>query len=109
MNITAFAAAVANTNASAGIGAFNFFNYNKNTSNNIPINSDINNIKRIMCTHNNNNFENKSISSNDLKESINLHQIGTNLSDLSVCWHKMNADSCKNCNETLYKGKYLIT
>lgn len=33
------------------------------------------------------------------------HQIGTNLADLSVCWHKMeNVEACKKCGRPFYNA-----
>jgi hypothetical protein len=52
----------------------------------------------------NNNNNNKNLK-NGL--TLNTHQIGTNLSELSVCWHKMSAsDVCENCGEPFYEGNY---
>lgn len=91
-NITALAAAVAasaNTNASAGIGTSNHFN---KTTNNNAFNIHH---KRVNCINN-------SLDKNSDNSQI-VHQIGTNLVNLTVCWHKMN-DNCSKCNEPIYKG-----
>ena len=66
-----------------------------------------------MCIHNifSNNYNNIHNNNNKNDESIdsfNIHQIGTNLADLSVCWHKMSlSDQCGKCGLPFYKG-YLI-
>jgi hypothetical protein len=66
---------------------------NASTNNNIIINSNESN-------HNNNiNIKNGL--------TLNTHQIGTNLSELSVCWHKMSSsDDCEKCGEPFYEGNY---
>lgn len=34
-----------------------------------------------------------------------VHQIGTNLADLSVCWHKLSSpDACGRCGQPFYDG-----
>ena len=91
-NITAFAASVAATNASAGISTFNIFNMNKNASNIEK--------RKIMCIHN-------MYSNENIQKQNSIHQIGTNLADLAVCWHKMN-ENCKKCKGVIYDGKLKI-
>lgn len=107
-NLTALAAAVAasaNTNASAGIGALNLFNHNKNNNNNSS-NCNSSAATKLNAsttlTSNLNEFNKRIICINKTSE-ITLHQIGTNLVDLTVCWHKMN-DNCNKCNEPIYKA-----
>ena len=56
---------------------------------------------------NSNEFNNNN--NNNLKNglTLNKHQIGTNLSELSVCWHKMSSsDVCEKCGEPFYEGNY---
>lgn len=46
--------------------------------------------------------------SSSILDSKLSHQIGTNLTDLSVCWHKMeNFEACRKCGKTLYDGTYI--
>ncbi len=95
--ITSIAAALvakAGTNASAGIGA-NLSDKQESTR------------KRITsCTTNSSNSLTAKNSESDQIEATNSckHQIGTNLSELSVCWHKMTwPDNCNRCGEPFYR------
>lgn len=88
--ITSIAAALvakAGTNASAGIGI-------KAT---LP-DTSIDTKKRLT------NCMNNSLAAEEVNEQIQ-HQIGTNLADLSVCWHKTTwPEHCIKCGEPFYKA-----
>lgn len=85
--ITSIAAALvakAGTNASAGIGIKTLTDSS----------SSIDGRKKVTSCMN----------SSLVNEEIQ-HQIGTNLADLSVCWHKMTwPEHCTKCNEPFYKA-----
>ena len=88
-SFTAIAAAVssaANTNASTGI-----FNYNS------PKANEKSNL--IATTK-------KVLSHSDTPEcNPDSHQIGTNLAEQSVCWHRVSmSDNCQFCGHPYYEG-----
>ena len=91
-SFTAIAAAVtsaANANASAGI-----FNYNNNSK------SD----KTKITSSQNRKFQH--LEANECNG--DSHKIGTNLADLSVCWHRTSMpDNCQFCGHPFYEGKNL--
>ena len=105
-SIAAVVNAAANRNASEGI----LNNNNNNTH------SQTNN-KRFVCTHSHAN-ETSSLNDADLIKKLLIsndnnnnahHQIGTNLFDLTVCWHKVDmSDVCDNCGHPFYEGKHLL-
>ena len=105
-NLSALAAAVAasaNTNASAGIGVLNLFTHiNSSSNNNKSTDSHLSTTSSVSIDSNLNEFNKRIICINKNSE-ITLHQIGTNLVDLTVCWHKMN-DNCNKCNAVIYKA-----
>ena len=83
--IAAAVAAAANRNASAGIGI-----ERKSSSS--------------VCTHASNEFNDAENDSNQKQ-----HQIGTNLADLTVCWHRTNtSESCHKCGQPFYNANQLI-
>ena len=83
-SIAAVAAKAVNTKASAGIGASTVSK----------------NLERTVCMNN----------AMHCNESMNAcmetqHQIGTNLADLTVCWHKLGLpEHCVKCGEPFYKA-----
>ena len=82
-SIAAVAAKAVNTNASAGIGA----------------SSVTKSLDRTVCINNGIRC-NESIGSCETQ-----HQIGTNLADLTVCWHKLSLpEHCVKCGEPFYKA-----
>ena len=91
-SFTAIAAAVssaANSNASAGI-----FNYNS------PKN-ELNKSKLMI--------NKKSQESPSEPCHVDSHQIGTNLADLSVCWHRVSmSDNCKSCGQPFYEANQFM-
>ena len=104
-SIAAVVNAAANRNASEGI-----LNNNNNTH------SQTSN-KRFVCTHSHANETSSSndagLINNDLTKKLLIsndnnnthHQIGTNLFDLTVCWHKVDmSDVCDNCGHPFYEG-----
>jgi len=102
--ITSIAAALvakAGTNASAGIGA-NLTSKQESTTTAR---------KRVTsCTNSFNNLNHQSTDSDQLEATNSCrHQIGTNLSDLSVCWHKMTwPEHCNKCGEPFYKANQFV-
>jgi Ras association domain-containing protein 2/4 len=93
-SLTAIAAAVtsaAQANASAGI-----FNYN--ISNTPPA-------KAIIKT----NSTGDSQHIQECYSEAHHHQIGTNLADLSVCWHKVTLpDNCQFCGHPFYEANQFL-
>ena len=91
-SLTAFAAAVSsatNANASAGI-----FNYNTSVKCEKPKMS----LSQVKRAH-----------SDECASSGDSHQIGTNLADQSVCWHRVSmSDNCQNCGHPYYEGKFIF-
>jgi hypothetical protein len=101
--ITSIAAALvakAGTNASAGIGALASED-----------SSGIDNARRRVtnCMHNvhsSNSTLERSLKPTSVGD--HKHQIGTNLSDLSVCWHKPTwPEQCSKCGEPYYTGRFI--
>jgi len=88
-SLTAFAAAVSsatNANASAGI-----FNYNTSVKSEKPKIS----LSQVKRSH-----------SDECASSPDSHQIGTNLVEQSVCWHRVPlSDNCQKCGHPFYEGK----
>ena len=104
-NFTAIAASIAasaNANASAGIAG--------TANRSAAMGTDEN--RRSMCIHNvlkRGSDLNSLTARGDRPPSSDmhsLHQIGTNLADLSVCWHKISSfpDHCEKCGGAFYKG-----
>ena len=95
---TATLAASANKSASAGIIS------DSNPSNDINSNN-----RKTACTHSD-AFD--CVHTEDSSENGNqllMHQIGTNLADLSVCWHKLNiSDTCQKCSMPFYEANQFI-
>ncbi len=82
--IAAAVAAAANRNASAGIGI-----ESKPSTN--------------TCSHASNDSNDKDNESNQKQ-----HQIGTNLADLTVCWHRTTSSECCNkCGQPFYNANQL--
>jgi hypothetical protein len=86
-SLTAFAAAVTsatNANASAGI-----FNYNTSVKSEKP---------KILLSQ-------LKRAHSDECASSESHQIGTNLAEQSVCWHRVAmSDNCQRCGHPFYEG-----
>lgn len=56
------------------------------------------------CLNNHTNF-NSNDDESFIKDNKLLHQIGTNLVDLSVCWHKMaKKEKCNKCGKSISKS-----
>ena len=100
--ITSIAAALvakAGTNASAGIGASTIDDKSLEGQRK-RVTTCMNNINP-NASSNINSECNKITGSCDNKQ----HQIGTNLAELSVCWHKTSwPEQCARCGEPFYKG-----
>lgn len=90
--------ASANKSASAGLLGQNqspTICINQNIESASPSNLYIYNHSKEASTSNDSSFLDNKL----------CHQIGTNLSDLSVCWHKMdNVESCESCGKPFYEG-----
>jgi hypothetical protein len=108
MNLSTFAAAVS-ANASAGIGilktTLNSSQFDDKTL--IPTDENKNKmIKSVQCCHNSDINETKP-SIYTYQDTLGHHQLGTNLNDLSVCWHKMSdanpTSTFDNIEKTLLK------
>lgn len=98
-SIAAALVAKAGTNASAGVGAL------KAESTGADARKRVTNCMHTNSPNLSNNLEcNETTGSCEHKQ----HQIGTNLVELSVCWHKTTwSEHCHKCGEPFYKGLYL--
>jgi hypothetical protein len=122
-SIAAAITASASKNASAGIAAASSFSSNvesdkiKRANNNFMCIHTTNNILNTKCDASSveseqlQNLNRKSIGdiSSDQQQTLIGHQIGTNLNDLTVCWHKMpSSEECTKCGQPYYKVNQFV-
>jgi hypothetical protein len=58
-------------------------------------------VAKFCLSHTSSTNSDEATSSNNI-----AHQIGTNLAELTVCWHKMdiNTEECSKCGKPFYDG-----